>query len=284
MEMKNCGEKRNPVPVVVFIYLLFFSFLFWVPQEAKSEGSPITESSATFSQYKLQIWKKMLKCWTPPYDSYRCKRPRVVLDLHKSGLVLNADEGFVASDCPNLAKSCINAVWFAAPFGELPSEMGDRVSLCVTLRPLQFKQPEIEVMQTPGLTEVRPLNFSRECSGELAAIVAKMRSGQSSDVSKYFETSHFPASIPFVISKNLWMQVEKSEVLSRRMGSQAISNIVSAISQEWVGDAKNYKRVQELQADLDKALAVGRGLSNKEVCSKLAELSQILIERAGSKK
>lgn len=264
--------------------------LLLLPQISSAEQSSQGPTSKVLnSDYELKLWRKMLRNWAPPRDSDSCKKPGIVLNLHKSGLVLSADLAR-KSDCESLNKSCLDAVWFAAPYGSFPEGMNSTVMLYVTLRAPAVQsysktasqdsilnKTGIEVMQTPGVKQKPIVDFVVSKPAGMDESIANLKQSKVDEVDKYFNSKEFPQSIPFVISKNLWMRVEKYRTM-RVKDREAISQFMAALPAEWVGDVNKDKRALELQASLDNSLDKGIAInSNSEFCKNLAELMEILV-------
>lgn len=261
---------------ILGVCLLLSIFLQPACFAANDSAGDSTGEHKESEQFKLQLWQRIIRSWAPPRDGERCKTPSNILQLHKSGLVLSVKEGN-ASDCKSLSKSCNNAIWFGAPYASLPEWVGDRANFRIILTPLKMSSSNIVLMQTPG-QQIAPTrsDFSTDIPPDLIESFEKLRTCKTTEVANYFESNDFPRSIPFVLSKNIWMQIVRYQAIRRKV-KQPLLQILNTIPPEWVGAPAKLDRIKELGVTLDASLAKGVNVnSDREFCVGLADFLQLL--------
>lgn len=224
--------------------------------------------------YKERLWKQLQRNYFPPRDAARCTKPVLVLEVHKSGLVLDVDQT-TKSDCDNVNEACLNALWFAAPYENLPAQLGESADLCIYLNSNPISDHSIRMMQTPGLTSISLLKLTREIPTGLFDQFDNIRSGKIREVDNYFRKHDYPRSIPFIISKNIWMQTMRYEYSRRNTGSPL--RVFERIPSDWFVETSHKQEIKDAYSKLNQRFADRSTFdSDKKIYLDLANFMQLL--------
>jgi hypothetical protein len=239
------------------------------------EGSSASQTNPISTQYKESIWRRVKRNWHPTRDGFSCRDPIFILEVHKTGLVLDVDVS-TKSDCESLQNNNENALWFAAPYERLPSDLDDAANFRIIVTPGKMSDSSVKLMQ-PSAAAINPTHavFNRDIPPGLYDQFDNLRNFKVMEVDSYFRTHNFPRSIPFLISKNLWMQV-----LNYRQSNVyldlPLQRILSTLPSDWLETAQK-NEISTTEAELDKQFHSGIDFrKDRKFCVKLADFMQMV--------